>query len=198
MKGGAAVYLAMMLATPAVAQTASPTQMVKVAPIVQSERGKAHTCGIEYRMVVTDHAYKQGGSVALNGSISLMYSKGREPVVTLKLRSFDVELRDANVQLIAFAPEYAYFSMGGASSAGKERIKFTCEGGGFCAGYTDIPILEAAIGTMYGQPFKVAFSRIGGKTDVVAEVAPFALNEEGSKELSDCLDTVLKRIEVQD
>jgi len=183
-----------LICAPAGAQTSTPAEQPDIRPIIQADRGKIHTCGINYSGFVPDQPYKQGGYVLFVGSVNLMYAKGKLPMATLKLQTFDALVsKDGQVRRHPFSPDYAYVMTDGKSSAGKEATSFTCDGGGGCGAFTDVGAIEAAMNAIFGSPFTIAYTRPNGSTDVV-----IGLPGKTSEELMDCVNTLLKRFDEQD
>lgn len=185
----ASIFLA---GAPAWGQTSIPLENPILQPIIQADRGKVHTCGINYSGFLRDYAYRQGAPVLIVGSLNLMYSKGKLPAATLKLQTSDI-VSMPDVQQRPFNPAYGYFLASGKSSAGKEVGSFVCDGGGWCGAFADTEVIASAMRAISGFPFSVGYTRQNGKTDVVASLP--GSTQDG---LNVCIDTLLKRFEAQD
>lgn len=179
---------------PALGQTPSATLLPETQPVIQTERGKVHTCGVNFSTFVSDNANRNGRYVLLVGSINMMYAKGKMPAATLKLQAADVlEMKDGQLQQTPFNPGYAYFKVRDETSANKEISSFVCEGGGWCSAFTDNAVIDAAIHAIYGGAFSVAYTRPRGTIDVVA-----AIPGKEFTETQQCLLKLSERFKAQD
>lgn len=139
----------------------------------QEERvgGVLEGCALAFVQLLQDFVYAKGAPVYISGSIGLEAVAGQASV-SLKLVPFDVRVSATGEPTgIAFDPAYAYATFGTTSTAGKERNRFRCDQGGFCASYVAPDVLNAfALAQAQGAGFHVAYDRQSGGLDVGATV----------------------------
>jgi hypothetical protein len=153
-------------------------------------RGEPQGCSLNYRVAYEDFTYRNGGLSLLNLSIELNIA-GKQPDIMLKVTGYDL----VSERLVLFPIDYAYFQDATVSSAQKEFVKFTCEDGGFCSGYTLLDKLDlfgSVVDGMANRNFRISILRNRGSTDVKIPISNYKNGGFGEKYLAfvQCTQTI--------
>jgi hypothetical protein len=191
---GLAVYL---LVHPAVAQEAATgggtVELIDTKISERTVEGELDSCEYTYLLGYKDFIYRNGGVVVLRGSVAVQgfTKKAKQPTVILKVTGFDTDTPTPTV----FHINYAYLSGEGISYARREYVKFACEDGGYCSGYTLFDKPE--IGMMLSSGFEINYNRRADSSDVTVPIRLLRDKPADSKKFDECvlkgMDILLKR-----
>jgi hypothetical protein len=175
----AALVLAGLMVPLAVAQHApSPTggpNEVTISVKFTEERqgGKLTGCGLMFSQIVRDYADRDGGAVLIEGAVAIVQVKPQRWATWLKVCPSDLRHgKDGKFQPgPAFKPAYAYATIGGQSTVGKEHVADACpEEVGYCNGYTDVPLVGAMVQLPTTRRLTVAYQRHRPGIDVTTSI----------------------------
>jgi hypothetical protein len=186
------------LAQPAVANDiATGGGEVVLGEAIAHERaieGHLNACELTYLVGFADHIYRKGDIVILRGAVSMsaaVTAPDKPPFITFKVTAFDVVGGTPQ-----FTPlHYGYLSANGQSYAGKEYVKFPCDDGGLCMGYSLIENVDLAMAISDG--FEINVNRSKGGSDVRVPVHILRDRPQTSRAFNQCtlklMDVVQKK-----
>jgi hypothetical protein len=191
--------LAGLLAPPAVAQEAATgggtVELIDTKISERTVEGELESCEYTYLLGYQDFIYRNGGVVVLRGSVAVKgFTKiAKQPTVILKVTGFDTDTPTPKL----FHINYAYLSGAGNTYSNREYVKFACEDGGYCSGYTLFDKPE--IGMMLSSSFEINYNRTAGSSDVTVPIRFRRDKPADSKKFDECvlkgMDILLKRIQ---
>jgi hypothetical protein len=134
-----------------------------------TKSGQFAGCEVVYRYVYRDYRSRNGEPVILTGSVSSNYMKGKVFGLFLKVQPHVVDLSGKDAQIKSIQPSFATL-MVGKSNLDKFRVtKFTCEEGGYCAGYAS---------SNMKQFMEVVFSQLPFNPEILITLTPNGMDSK--------------------
>lgn len=100
-----------------------------------TKSGRFAGCEVVYRYTYRDYRSRNGEPVILVGSITSSYTKGKAFSLFLKVQPQVIELSGKTAKLKSIPINFATMKIGNIDLDKYRVTKFTCEDGGYCAGY---------------------------------------------------------------
>jgi hypothetical protein len=153
--------------------TASPSAVTLSVEFAEERQGGRLTgCGIRFSQMVRDHADRDGGLVLIEGVIAITQASPKLLVTWLKVFPSDVSRGpDGKPRSRPFKPTYAYATIGGLTTAGKERVADVCPAErGFCNGSPSDALLAAMVQLPASRSLVVAYQRHRPGIDVITTI----------------------------
>lgn len=101
-----------------------------------TREGELASCEVVFETYYLDRRANQGRPVVVMGSIASMYSKGKYPSVTLKVKTNILDVQGANPWR-PVQPTFADAVIGKLALKPFRVADFVCEGGGLCQMFVD-------------------------------------------------------------
>jgi hypothetical protein len=164
------------------------------------ESGILTGCEVEHSSIVRDAVYRAGSFSRIYGSITLFYSRGKQPYLAYKVFGADITL-DASEKILQqkFVINYSYPNTLKNAFVGGEGTTFQCGEGAFCSGFWGNNLTEL-IRSILRNEISINYNREDGGRDVST-----SLNLEKDDKSQDhilrftqCLHGLSKRFEAQD
>lgn len=128
--------------------------------------GELRGCNLVYVAASRDFTYRQGGAVAVSGSLQVGWSPPHHLYWAIKVVPQDLLIeRDGSLARRTFTPSLAWMQAGRFTTVGRVPNPFMCEAGGFCGAGNEglIELLEAIV----PGRFRLGIQRWAGGQDLI-------------------------------
>lgn len=134
-----------------------------------TKSGQFAGCEIVYRYVYRDYKSRNGEPVILTGSITSNYIKGKVFGLFLKIQPHVIDLGGKEAKLKLIQPSFATLMVGKNNLDKFRYTKFTCEDGGYCAGYASSNMM---------QFMDIVFSQLPFNPEILITLAPDGMDSK--------------------
>lgn len=152
---------------------------------------KLHACELSYLVAFEDNTYRYGAITLLRGSISFSgFAAASEarPEVAIKVEVFDIADGEARHTPL----DYAFVTMQGYSTLGRERSIDSCNGKGIGLSFSAMDNIELVIRA--GQDFEVGIKRSGATTNIIVPIALSRSDPRKGEKFATSAQTLMKSL----
>ena len=179
----AIVAAALAVALPAQAESTSRTLMAEAKPMTSD--GKLIGCSIEFMGTTEDHAYKDGGTVAYGGSVSMMITGQKDIRLGFKLSPGDLVTDvGGKMKVVPFLPASVFLASRDGRSNSEDMVdtKESDTGGRLAVFEFGGNTANVYENISYGDRFDFVFNRLSGGLDIrswvdIAKEGDTSINE---------------------
>ena len=164
-----------------------------VKSIRQTKEGELAACDLEYQYTYRDYKAKKGTPIIVQGALSFIYSKGKNPGLVFKISP--VEINVGTQKWTSIDVPYVDIFVSKVSFQKYIVADFICENGGKCLAYEDKDFSMSKI--LFDQKLfdaEIKFSLTKGGVDNTFLTSSLLAKEKYSTQINDFMNCNLERI----